>query len=117
MVDLLFFLLMGHFLGDFALQSDRIAARKQQSRKVLTYHVALYTVILGATLFIGLTLNGNHSFFTVTTLVVLPVVFVAHWIQDYLKAFKFNGTKQAFYFDQAVHVLILFAIRILAYNG
>ena len=53
----------------------------------------------------------------VRTVAVIPVVFVAHWIQDYLKAFKFNGTKQAFYVDQAVHVLVLFAIRILAYNG
>lgn len=117
MVDLLFFLLVGHFLGDFALQSDRVAARKQQSRKVLTYHVLLYTIVIMFALFVGLLLNGNQAFFTLTTVVVLVVVFVAHWIQDYLKAFKFNGTKQAFYFDQAVHVLVLFAIRILAYNG
>ena len=117
MVDLLFFLLIGHFLGDFALQSDRVAARKQQSKKVLTYHVALYTLVIALSIFVGLLLNGSTAFFELTTLAVLAVVFVAHWIQDYLKAFKFNGTKQAFYFDQAVHVLILFAIRILAYNG
>ena len=117
MIDLLFFLLLGHFLGDFALQSDRVAARKQQSKKVLTYHVVIYTLTLAVSLFVGLTLNGNHSFFTITTVIVLPVIFLAHWTQDYLKAYKFNGTKQAFYFDQAVHVVILFAIRILAYNG
>lgn len=117
MVDLLFFLLMGHFLGDFALQSDRVAARKQQSKKVLTYHVVLYTSVIMFAIFIGLLYNGSMAFFTVTTLAVFAVVFVAHWIQDYLKAFKFNGTKQAFYFDQAVHVLVLFAIRIFAYNG
>ena len=39
MVDLLFYLLLGHFFGDFALQTDRVAAEKQGSIKVLTYHV------------------------------------------------------------------------------
>lgn len=117
MVDLLLFLLLGHFLGDFALQSDRVAAEKQQSKAVLSYHVVIYTLVITAALFVGLLLNGSQAFFTLTTVAVIPVVFVAHWIQDYLKAFKFNGTKQAFYVDQAVHVLVLFAIRILAYNG
>ena len=117
MVDLLFFLILGHFVGDFALQSDRVAAEKQKSLKVLTYHVFLYTIVVAGFLFAGLYLHGDSSFFTGATAIVLAIVLAAHWIQDYLKAFHFNGTKQAFYLDQAVHVLILFIVRILVYNG
>lgn len=117
MVDLLFFLVLGHFFGDFALQSDRVAAEKQKSQKVLAYHVAMYTIVIALSLFIGLYLNGSNAFFSAATIVVLLVIFAGHWIQDYLKAFRFNGTKQAFYFDQGIHILVLFIIRILVYDG
>ncbi|UCE25089.1 MAG: DUF3307 domain-containing protein [Candidatus Zixiibacteriota bacterium] len=117
MVDLLFFLILGHFFGDFALQSDRVAQRKQESTKILTYHVVLYTLVLALSLFLGLWHNGSDGFFSVATVAVLAVILVAHWLQDYLKAFKFNGTKQAFYLDQAIHIAILFVVRILVYNG
>ncbi len=117
MVDLLFYLLLGHFFGDFGLQTDRVAAEKQGSIKVLTYHVTLYTLVVTVFLYAGLLLTGQNTFLSITTVGVLVVIFVAHWIQDYLKAFRFNGTKQAFYLDQAMHVLILFVIRIFVYNG
>jgi hypothetical protein len=116
-VDLLFFLILGHFIGDFALQSDRVANDKQRSMKVLTYHVAVYTLVLSLSLYAGLSLNGSGGFFSFVTLFVLAAIFVIHWVQDYLKSFKFNGTKQAFYLDQAVHILILFVVRIVVYNG
>jgi hypothetical protein len=116
-VDLLFFLILGHFIGDFALQSDRVANDKQQSKKVLSYHVAVYTLVLALSLYAGLSLSGSGAFFSLVTPFVLAAIFVVHWVQDYLKSFKFNGTKQAFYLDQAVHVLILFAVRIIIYNG
>lgn len=117
MVDLLFYLLLGHFFGDFALQTDRVAAEKQGSIKVLTYHVTLYTLVVSVFLHAGLLLNGQDTFLSITTIGVLVTVFIAHWIQDYLKAFKFNGTKQVFYLDQAMHILVLFVIRIFVYNG
>ncbi len=117
MVDLLFYLVLGHFFGDFALQTDRVAEEKKSSLGVLTYHVAMYTLTVAVFLFFGLYMNDSNAFFQLSTAVVLVVIYVAHWIQDYLKAFKFNGTKQAFYFDQAVHVLVLFVIRIFVYNG
>jgi len=117
MVDLLFYLLLGHFFGDFALQTDRVAAEKQRSLKVLTYHVTLYSLVLMVFLYAGLLLNGQNTFLSITTIWVVVGVFIAHWIQDYLKAFKFNGAKQAFYLDQAMHVFILFVIRIFVYNG
>lgn len=117
MVDLLFFLLLGHFFGDFALQSDRVAEEKKSSIGMLTYHVAMYTLTAAVFLFFGLYMNNSDAFFQLITALSLVVIFIAHWIQDYLKAYKFNGTKQAFYFDQAIHILVLFLIRIFVYNG
>jgi len=116
MPDLLFFLLLGHFLGDFALQSDLVAQQKPHSRLMLTYHVAYYTLIITLSLIVGLLVNNQEGFFTGMTVAVLIFVFVTHWLQDLIKGLKFNGTKQAFFVDQALHILVLFAIRILYYH-
>jgi hypothetical protein len=52
-----------------------------------------------------------------TTLQVLVAIGVIHWVQDLIKARKYNGSKQAFYVDQAIHVSILVIIRIYVYGG
>jgi len=117
MLDLLWFLLLGHFLGDFAFQSDRTAKIKGASKLTLTGHVTLYTVCIALVLLIGLNLNGSDEFFSTSTTLILIAIFASHWIQDFVKANRFNGTKQGFYFDQALHVLVLFVIRIYVYNG
>jgi hypothetical protein len=116
MIDLLFFLLLGHFCGDFALQSDGMASRKNGSRSALTVHVLVYTLTLGVFLIIGLALNGYPSIFSLRTAGVLLVVLAVHWLQDLIKSEKFNLSKQAFYIDQAIHLITLFAIRILFFD-
>lgn len=116
MLDLLWFLLLGHFFGDFALQSDRVALLKQTSHRTLTYHVAVYTSTVALFLYIGLTYNNSSMFFTFYTALALTFIFVEHWFQDLVKVTKFNGSKQSFFFDQAVHVLILFLLRIVVYS-
>jgi len=117
MPDLLFFLLLGHYLGDFALQSDEVAQLKPSSRVILTYHVAYYTLVITLSLLVGLIVNNQEGFFTTMTLTVILSIFATHWIQDLIKGLKFNGTKQAFFVDQALHVLVLFLVRILIYHG
>lgn len=118
MIDLMFFLLIGHFCGDFALQSDRMAARKGSSYNALTAHVTIYTVTIACFLAAGLYLqNAPDQFFRLTTAGVMIFIFVEHWFQDWLKAGKSKNSRQAYYFDQAVHVLILFTIRIYVYHG
>ncbi|MEW5994806.1 MAG: DUF3307 domain-containing protein [Candidatus Zixiibacteriota bacterium] len=113
MVDTLFFLLLGHFLGDFAFQSDQVAEGKRTSRLVLTRHVFIYTLTIAAALALGLHLNGSEAFFSVLTIAVLAILFVQHWTQDFLKSHRFNGTRQAFYVDQGLHLLVLFLIRVV----
>ncbi len=116
MIDLLWFLFLGHIFGDFAFQSDRMAQLKQTSRKTLTYHVLIYTSTVALFLYIGLTLNNSQLFFSMYTALTIAFLFVEHWLQDFIKTLKFNGSKQSFFFDQAFHILILFIIRITIYS-
>lgn len=117
MLDLLFFMILGHYCGDFAFQTDRMAREKGNSYGVLTAHVFLYTAVLAFFIAVGMFYNGHNSFFSLTTLLVLLAIFTVHWIQDHIKARWFNGSKQAYYFDQAVHIVILYAVRMFAFNG
>ncbi|MBD3258934.1 DUF3307 domain-containing protein [candidate division GN15 bacterium] len=115
MPDLLFFLILGHFLGDFAFQSDRMARDKPNSRSVLTVHVAIYTITLAAFLWLGLELNDDPRFFTWTTLIVLLLIYIEHWLQDLMKGFKFANGKQGFFIDQGLHLIVLYIVRIVVY--
>lgn len=117
MPDLLFFLLAGHFCGDYALQSDHVARHKPSSAIILTAHVFIYTLTVTTALIIGLTLNGYGAVWSSITVYIALVVFATHWVQDYIKSAKFNAGKQAQYVDQAIHVLILFIIRIVVYGS
>lgn len=45
-------LLTAHFIGDFLLQSDRMAAGKSKRWAVLGQHVAVYTLVLTAAAFL-----------------------------------------------------------------
>lgn len=117
MLDLLFFLLLGHYLGDFALQSDKMAQNKGRSPSFLSLHVLIYITTLSLLLAYGLSFHQGYSFMSLTTILVLAIVGVIHWIQDLIKARKFNDSKQAYYVDQAIHVSILLIIRIYVYGA
>ncbi|MFH1686534.1 MAG: DUF3307 domain-containing protein [bacterium] len=114
MVDLLWFLLLGHFLGDFAFQTDKMAANKKASNKTLTLHVAVYTMTVAGCLWLGLYLTGSARFVSAATAIVMATIFVEHWLQDHLKGSQL-ASKQSFYLDQALHIVILFFIRVTVY--
>ncbi|MEA3457907.1 MAG: DUF3307 domain-containing protein [Candidatus Thermoplasmatota archaeon] len=117
MLDLLFFLILGHYFGDFALQSDRVALKKRESKIYLTLHVFIYTSTIVAFLVFGLFYREDISpFFSLTTVAIIVFLFIQHWVQDYIKARWFNGSRQGFYLDQAIHILVLYLIRLYVYN-
>ncbi len=116
MPDLLFFLLFGHVCGDFALQSDRMARDKQKSKATLTLHVAIYTLTIAAALLAAYVMADAVVVMQWATIPILLFLFVEHWIQDYVKVNGFAGSKQSFYLDQAIHLLILFALRLTIYG-
>ncbi len=112
MPDILFFLLLGHFVGDYALQTDYMAQTKGKSKLVLTSHVLVYTITVGVFWCFGRALHEITPLCTLTMLGVLVVVYVIHWLQDFLKSKWLNGSKQSYYADQAIHVATLYVIRI-----
>jgi hypothetical protein len=117
MPDLLFFMLFGHICGDFALQTDRMAKEKRTSKATLTLHVTVYTLTIAASLLAAYLLTDVVSIMQWMTIPVLLFIFVEHWIQDYVKVNGGGASKQAFYLDQAVHLLILFVLRLTIYHG
>jgi hypothetical protein len=113
MPDVLFFLLLAHVVGDYALQTDRMAQLKGSSPRILSLHVLIYTLTIGAFWWLGQVLNGHHDFPKFAELAVLAALYVQHWLQDYIKTAKSNGGKQGFFIDQALHLAALYVIRIV----
>ena len=113
MPDILFFLLFGHFVGDFALQSDQMALMKGRSWKVLSLHALVYTLTTCVFWWLGKKLNGDHLFPQAVDAAVMLALYVQHWLQDLLKCRLSNGGKQLLFMDQTLHIGALFLIRIL----
>jgi len=112
MPDILFLLLLGHIFGDYALQTDYMARQKGKSFKVLSLHVLVYTLCIAAFWWLGKRLSGDLEFPKVTHILVLLVLYVQHWLQDLLKSTRLNGSKQGFFIDQALHLGVLYVMRI-----
>jgi hypothetical protein len=112
-MDLIMYLLLGHLVGDFALQSDRMAQNKNHSKKTLTFHVSIYVLITAGILWLHSTATGEGYFFSWTVLALLLMLFALHWVQDYLKCRVLPKTKQMYYIDQILHVSFLYVLRLL----
>ncbi len=98
-------ILLLHFIGDFALQSSKMAVNKATSLRWLSIHVAVYTSVLLAGM---LLLLGPH----VTTLYYVLANGALHWVTDYftsrLNARFYAANQLRFYYcgigaDQLIH--------------
>lgn len=116
-MDVLFFLILGHFCGDYAFQTDNIAEKKKSSKPALFYHVLIYTTCIWAFLAIYSLLYKPALYFHPTTLIFLIILLLEHWIQDYLKSRIKSRSKQAYYIDQIAHVALLYLYRIFLFPG
>ncbi len=112
-MDLIMYLLLGHLVGDFALQSDHVAKKKTNSKKTLTYHVLVYVLVIAAVLLLHSLATQRGYFFSWTVLGLLILLFAVHWVQDYLKGHVLPKTKQMFYMDQILHISLLYLVRLL----
>jgi len=116
-MDPILYLLLGHYLGDFGMQSDETAGNKRNSIVVLTRHVVTYTLSIAAVLVIYYLVESPAQFGWEFIGVCLLVIFVIHWIQDYSKLHLLPDTKQTYYFDQVMHVALLYFVRIIGYKS
>lgn len=112
-MDLMWFLFLAHLTGDYALQSDRMAAVKGQDMGVLTRHVSIYVATITVALWAYSSITSEFSFLSPTAAGLMVPLFALHWTQDYIKGHKFPSSKQAYYADQVLHLLQLYAIRLL----
>jgi len=109
--------LLGHYLGDFELQSDKMATQKSTSNKVLATHVTTYMVPVGVLL---MALSGSTY-----TLGLLAVAgnWLAHFCTDWLTSrataiYHAEGKRHEFFvvigLDQLIHTCtLLFTLYLL----
>ncbi len=108
----MWFLILGHLLGDFAFQTDAMAREKGRNPRVLLTHTAIYVATVGSVYLAGLWLTGKDFTSPGLLAILLGAIFVFHYLQDLLKVRRFNGSRQAYYLDQALHIIQLYILRL-----
>jgi len=98
---LLKWLIVGHFIGDFAFQHDWMATTKGKSWEVNLYHVSVYTATL--------VLTSKIGDFDLPLLAV-AIIFLSHFFIEPLSSRW--GIIKAIWLDQILHILILILIAI-----
>ncbi len=89
-------LIIGHFLGDFAFQTSWIANRKGKSWKVNGYHAFIYAATIFAVAYIG----G-----IILSPLALMILLISHFIIDPLKSRW--GIVKSTWVDQILHFIVL----------
>lgn len=100
-------IILAHIIGDFYLQTDKIAEKKKNSNMYLAIHCILYTIVVSIGLYI---LTGNRM----EILKDAGLIFLSHGVADLLKqklCKKINKYEfRIFLLDQSVHIGSLFLI-------
>lgn len=102
-LEILFYLIFAHFVGDFVLQSRWMAENKGSHSWLMITHCVLYT---GAVSIALLLLGGTTRF-------AIPIIFWTHFLLDTIKDKQLAGTRNVdnlVRLDQAAHITILILI-------
>ena len=76
-------IILAHIIGDFYLQTDKIAEKKKNSNMYLAIHCILYTIVVSIGLYI---LTGNRM----EILKDAGLIFLSHGVADLLKQKLWN---------------------------
>ncbi|MBD3170349.1 MAG: DUF3307 domain-containing protein [candidate division Zixibacteria bacterium] len=110
-MDLIIFLLLGHYVGDYGLQTDTMATRKKESIYYLTLHVLTYTLTIAGTVVLYGLIEGFTKLPSIPLMGILAaILFITHWAQDYVKS-RLSPSRQLYYIDQSLHMLLLVIFR------
>ncbi len=110
-MDPLFFFFLGHIIGDYALQTDAMAANKQKISGLLVLHATIYSLTIAASACIHDLFYRPPIFLAALPWIIL--IFALHIIQDFVKAKYLSKSRQCYYIDQALHLAALYALRII----
>lgn len=98
-------ILLGHIIGDFYVQTDKMAGKKQNSIKYMLMHCLIYTIVIGICFYI---LCRK----IVGVLIISGFVFLSHLIIDLIKGKCDKKTAKyqyiVFLTDQVIHMVVLF---------
>lgn len=101
-LEILFWLLAGHFIGDFPFQNDWMTINKGKSWEVNFYHSAVYAF----TILIVAKIGG----ISLSPLIILGIL-ASHFIIEPFKA-RWNWIPYL-WMDQSFHIAVLIAISML----
>lgn len=97
-------ILLGHIIGDFYVQTDKMAEKKKKSIKYMLIHCLIYAIVMGVCFYI---LSGNVG----CILMISGFVFLSHLIIDLLKSECDRKTVKyeymIFLVDQIIHIMVL----------
>ena len=105
---LLFLLLLGHVIGDFYAQTDKMAkgkssANKKTREKWLMCHGLCYAAVMAVVLFLVVQ-------FSLTLVCIWLAVSISHFALD---KFKRHIKRKPFIFDQLLHTAVIFFVWII----
>lgn len=100
-------LLIGHLVGDFYLQTEKLTRKKSTHIRWLLVHVLTYCAVIGFIISPMLFRREFKLYFT-----LLAIVFISHFVIDYAKNKLFNGQFVPFLVDQLLHIVVLMWISV-----
>jgi hypothetical protein len=105
-LNLFSWLLIGHLVGDFLLQTNWMAVNKPTKLSALLTHVTIYTLVVTAFAYLAGGISYKAAVFIFLTHMILDKRnFVAFWVKNVNKAEKTPWLNIAS--DQSWHLLIL----------
>ncbi|MDF2543757.1 MAG: hypothetical protein K0S47_3475 [Herbinix sp.] len=106
-------LLIGHVLGDFYLQTNSIAEKKDVSYRCFVIHIMEYTISMGVVLILAIPYSNNLLFIWLSSsLLHLCVDLIKRAAKRFIKnnALKIYLENRSFIIDQVLHLCSLIAI-------
>lgn len=105
--NILLLLLIGHFIGDFYLQSDKVANNKYGCKIHLIKHCVLYAISMIVVIL---------PVFNVDILIIALIISFIHLVVDFAKTIFKNKEKNRvviYILDQIIHLFVIFCFAIL----
>ncbi len=100
-------IILGHIIGDFYIQTDKMVEYKRKSIKYMFIHCLIYAVLMAIIIFL---LSNNILY----TLFITGFIMVTHFLIDLIKIYlnkKYQKYEYAIFLqDQALHIIILLCI-------